>query len=262
MNKHKDFILTPIISVLEDSISSSRGLNIGIATYPIWDYILQSTFLKMTGFQEQKMKCIVWELATHDYEYRYKKFRNGLGECSTYEDKENIFKEFIDIIKKGSEDKFLSPIERKRLMISSYRELNSIILDSQLYVYSKRKYDEFVNICKSIKRYEFIFNNNKLSQFCEVDITTKKRKTRGGDYIYINPSKANENFKIIYKEHLYKNRNRIAHNLLSYQKNLPDFKKLRSNDYKYENYFLWFAILILIDKVFIELYKKYLNMPK
>jgi len=33
----------------------------------------------MTGFQEQKLKCIVWELATDDYEYRYHKLTDKLG---------------------------------------------------------------------------------------------------------------------------------------------------------------------------------------
>jgi hypothetical protein len=40
---------------------------------------MQSIFIKMTGFQEQKLKCIVWELATDDYEYRYHKLTDKLG---------------------------------------------------------------------------------------------------------------------------------------------------------------------------------------
>ncbi len=59
---------------------------------------------------------------------------------------------------------------------------------------------------------------------------------------------------------LYKHRNRCAHNTQSYQQNLPTLKTLANEDYQYENYFVRFAILILIDKVFIELYKKYLEV--
>ena len=70
MSKHEAFILTPITSVLEEMTVAASGIDAGIETYPLWDYILQSTFTKMTGFQEQKMKCIDWELATNGYDYR------------------------------------------------------------------------------------------------------------------------------------------------------------------------------------------------
>lgn len=260
MNKHKDFILTPIITILEDAISSSRGLSIGISTYPVWDYILQSTFLRMTGFQEQKMKCIIWELATNDYEYRYDKFRNGLGECSNYKDKEAIFNEIIKIIRKKSDIYTFSPIKRKKLLISSYRELHNVMYNSQLYVYGKRKYEEFINICREIKSYECIFNSQDFSQFREYNAKKGEfKKNNKGDFIFITHTKSIKRLKTIYEDHLYRNRNRIAHNLLSYQKNLPKLDVLRGENYKYENYFVWFAILILIDKIFIELYNEYLK---
>ncbi|TNE74930.1 hypothetical protein EP331_00480, partial [bacterium] len=57
-----------------------------------------------------------------------------------------------------------------------------------------------------------------------------------------------------------KHRNRVAHNTHSYQQNLPTLKTLVNENYIYENYFLWFAILVLIDNIFIELYKKYLTV--
>lgn len=58
-------------------------------------------------------------------------------------------------------------------------------------------------------------------------------------------------------EKLYKYRNRCAHNLLSYQNNLPTLGILNSDDYKYENWFIRFFILILIDEIFISLYREY-----
>ena len=67
MNNHTEFILSPITGILKDVVSASTGIGSGIETYPLCDYIMQSVFLKMTGFQEQKMKCICWELATNDY---------------------------------------------------------------------------------------------------------------------------------------------------------------------------------------------------
>lgn len=40
-------------------------------SYPLCEYVMQSLFLKLTGAQEQKLKCICWDIATHNYEYRY-----------------------------------------------------------------------------------------------------------------------------------------------------------------------------------------------
>jgi hypothetical protein len=62
----------------------------------------------------------------------------------------------------------------------------------------------------------------------------------------------------IYTEHLYKHRNRIAHNTLSYQHNLPTFNTLRQENYVYDNYFTFFATLVLIDNIFTSSYKLYL----
>ncbi len=59
---------------------------------------------------------------------------------------------------------------------------------------------------------------------------------------------------------LYNHRNRSAHNTLSYQQNLPTFKTLSDERYNYENYFFWFSLLILIDKIFIEMYNVYLKV--
>src|SRR5688572_16987320 len=88
LNNHTEFILSPTTDILRDVVSASAGIGHGIETYPLCDYVMQSAFLKMTGFQEQKMKCICWELATNDYEYRYEFTKNPLGECSSYKEKQ------------------------------------------------------------------------------------------------------------------------------------------------------------------------------
>jgi hypothetical protein len=54
MPKHTDFILSPITDILREVVSANAGIGNGIETYPLSEYILQSAFLKMTGFQEQK----------------------------------------------------------------------------------------------------------------------------------------------------------------------------------------------------------------
>lgn len=57
---------------------------------------------------------------------------------------------------------------------------------------------------------------------------------------------------------LYECRNRCAHNTLSYQLNLPNLNLLRDNKYqKYNNLFLFFAVLLMIDEIMIRLFDDY-----
>lgn len=85
MRKHETFILTPIASILKETQFALAPLEGNINNYPLFDYVMQSLFLKMTGFQEQKLKCISWELATDDYALRYERYKlRPLGECSSY----------------------------------------------------------------------------------------------------------------------------------------------------------------------------------
>ena len=101
ISQHSDFILSPLIKILKDGIAASRAIGDGIDSYPMGEYLMQSLFLKMTGAQEQKMKCICWELATQDYDYRYDFInRKKYGECSTYSSKNGIFNDLIEVIQK------------------------------------------------------------------------------------------------------------------------------------------------------------------
>lgn len=86
----------------------------------------------------------------------------------------------------------------------------------------------------------------------ENDFTTKD--------ICINNNLFKQNSKIatIYSK-LYKQRNRIAHNSISYQHNLPTLKELEKELIYDRNYFSWFFCLILIDKIMIYLYEQFLE---
>ena len=56
---------------------------------------------------------------------------------------------------------------------------------------------------------------------------------------------------------LYRHRNRLAHNTLSYQRNLPTLDELENKKFGDSNYFIWFYILIVIDKIMIKLYNEF-----
>jgi len=66
----------------------------------------------------------------------------------------------------------------------------------------------------------------------------------------------------IFKEYVYKERNRCAHNTRSYQHNLPSIREMMSQGYKLQNYFLYMSIIILLDKIYIKLFEVYLSKLK
>lgn len=237
MSKHRDFILMPIDKILKEAVFATNAVGFTIKAYPLYDYIMQSIFIKMTGFQEQKLKCIVWELATDDYEYRYRKLSNKLGECSSYDDKNNIYKEMKEaIVKYNSEFEMEDFFSDKNAILNFARErINIIFKDSHLMSCQLKSFFQSLNILNSLPPKllleKHLFEDESI-------------------------------LKNIYTKYLYIARNKIAHNTLSYQQNLPTLKVLKDENYKYENYFLWFAILVLIDEVFLRLYKKYLEVSR
>lgn len=56
MSQHKSFILKPMASIFDEALAALSTIGDGIDAYPVNEFFLQSLFLKMTGFQEQKLK--------------------------------------------------------------------------------------------------------------------------------------------------------------------------------------------------------------
>ncbi|WP_169999831.1 hypothetical protein [Campylobacter sp. RM9328] len=228
MSKHDDFILTSMSVVLKETIIASSGIGAGVETYPLCDYIMQSTFLKMTGYQEQKMKCVIWEIATNDFEFRRDFLSNKfqLGECSTYKAKNDIYKSLCKQIK--DLNLFDNADIKKRVKEGSFQFVKSVFENTNLAIWDQCSFENFSK-SDIIKENQYLNNKNNLVE----NIIQNKY------------------------ELLYSQRNRIAHNTLSYQQNLPDLTVLKNQDEHARNYFLWFSILLLIDNIFIELYKIY-----
>ncbi|WP_156019605.1 hypothetical protein [Streptococcus ruminantium] len=245
MSKHDKFILTPITSVLNEAVVASYGIGKGIESYTISDYFLQSLFLKMTGFQEQKMKCIAWEMATNDFNYRRILLNNddSLGEYSSYNAKNAILKRFQDMLGGIQEsfkfDNFFG--ERKKLEIQGkvIKDTVDILKNTNLVTWKEREFNYF-SACGE----EII----KVNQF----LPQKQNKQK---YYQLFQNELKEKYEILYTQ-----RNRLAHNVLSYQDNLPTLQTLEKENEESRNYFVWFAILVLIDEIFMELFKKYKDL--
>lgn len=234
MNQHNKFIFSPLSDILAESFSALECIGNGIETYPLYDYIMQSTFIKMSGAQEQKIKIIIWELANNDFDYRYALLsKNSHRNYSSYKEKQEAYCELVSQIEINDSSKFKVcniSVDKKKILESTY--LHSIF-NIDILSSDRNKYEKYEEFWKKINTNHFLQENSKLFSCNKLES--------------------------LYKEHLYKNRNRIAHNTKCYQHNLPTFNVLQSENYDNENYFIWFSVLILIDHIFMELYKVYLE---
>lgn len=140
-------------------------------------------------------------------------------------------------------------------------DLDDIFEKSSLSQIRSREYNEYKRIYKSLTPDCFIVGslsaNNKNDErriFSTCDKCPKfdkKSNVRECDNLL--------NLHEIYGL-LYRHRNRCAHNSTSYQQNLPIFTMMSNLKYCYENYFIYFATLVLIDTIFINLFKRYQNL--
>lgn len=255
------FIYSPISTILREAIVASSSIGEGIETYSVNEYILHSVFLKMTGAQEQKMKCIVWELASGDYEYRYFRYtQKPYGECSCFDEKNRIYRDLIDqIVKRENTFNVSTYLNKIDILNHVKTEIDDIFNTSSLKKTQPRLYHEYLEMISFVKAECIVAGDvsankkndeRKILSKCD---KCKYNSTKGG----IIPCPTNKKNLFDVYELLYRHRNRCAHNTASYQRNLPTLSTLANSNYRYENYFLYFAILILIDDVFIKLFDKY-----
>ena len=293
---HSKFIKTPLIGILEDGINACRGAGCVMEAYPLRDYIMQSLFLKMTGAQEQKLKCLCWEMATNDYTYRYdflSAAKRNYGEFSQYEQKNNVYKQLIEEIKKYNSRFDIDVLQWiKDIDIDTKNELfdHEVRIKSEQIIEKKEQKGEELTeenkneIRQSIeKKYNpdknIIINNALKKKFASVvkdnmisfmessilsigdsrsySLWKKEWHLISAESFALKESLLDKKLHSIYINDVIKHRHRCAHNLTSYQQNLPTFDTIGENDYIYYNYFFRFAILILIDEIFMRLYNEY-----
>lgn len=310
---HTEFIQTPIQTILEEGINASHSLIFGIESFPISEYYLQSLFLRMTGAAEQKMKCILWQMATNDYQYRNKYLNyQGLGECSTYSSKNTVFKDLVTQITNikpdfniqsiwddyiydpavvaeerskweskelGSRQKKIDSIIKKSIDKGNPMTSNEIDKMKNGIMNKPFNEDNFNNHLSANKRSSRVAQiledvlklsvNTSLESWRNVDLLNYKKRCqkniKGSDVATRNKDGVNllsGNLVKLYNDLVYLQRNRIAHNTVSYQQNLPALDTLSSEDYYLHNYFFRFAIIIIVDEVFMRLYKAYLLATK
>lgn len=218
--KHKEFILTPLSSLIEQTLQPMDLYKGQICNYIMKEYVLQSLFIKLTGCMEQKAKCILWDIATHDFEYRRVFLRDNSkqGEYSTYDSKDIVYKTLIN-----QGERFC---DREKVEILNYLIdfKDKILTKSILKVWLPRELQD-LNI-------KSLFASQR---WAEEDLF-------------------NSPLKEIY-ETLRIYRNRCAHNVLSYQGNVLSPQKTKEK--KNANYATWFILLVLMDMIYMDLYEKF-----
>lgn len=247
-DEHRTYIRSSLLLILKESVSTINQLGKGMEFYAVSGQLLNSLFLQMTGAQEQKMKCICWELATNDLKYRYKRYYNGwsLNQCSTLVDKCKIYEDLMSAIKSKDRSYKLFANNRAKddFRDEVYLSLTSILDGTNISSLYKKQYQVF---------------KDTFSNISAVNITPSDKIffTKGDKDEPIAKVSPDTELFAIYAL-LYEHRNRCAHNTLSYQLNLPHLNKLRdANVQKYDNIFLFIAVLIMIDEIFRRVFEKY-----
>lgn len=239
-DKYTKFITTPIFKILENVANATKGIEDKIDTFPLCEYIMQTTFLKMTGSSEQKLKCILKVIAANDFDFLDAKFLNNrYGECSNIEAKKEVFKNLTNAILK------LEP-QNPNIM--------TLIYDNTTKAYIKKKATDEI---------EELFDTSIISKWREKDFLFFKNNANSffSDNLFCHSSNNNTltliNGNLNYEQIVYEHRNNCAHNLDSNRAHLPDLSDLKELRYNYKNYFFRFALLVLLDEIFMKLYKEY-----
>lgn len=250
-DEHITYIRSSLLSLMREVICTTNHLGKGMEANMVNGYLLQSLFLQMTGAQEQKMKCICWELATNDLTYRYKRYYDGwsLSQCSTLKDKSHVYEDLLSAIMKVDPTfkLFADDADKTAFVNYVFSSVQSIFNTTNIACFHKQKYDQFL-LFFTILSVSNITPSNKLI-------------FKNGDKDFPVSKAVNETEMFAVYSLLYKHRNRCAHNTPSYQLNLPHLQELRDEKYqKYDNIFIFYTTLVLIDEIFRRLFEKYIQL--
>ena len=285
--------MTPIASILRDTVTACNGIGNGIETQSLAEYVLQTTFLKMTGAQEQKLKCICWEMATNDFDYRYHYLKKDYGECSSYSDKNSIYRDLVEMIVKydttfsvaelfcdveiSSKENVLIDKKIKEAKKAQERQKGRKLTDAELQSLingieaswttngicekDRAKYSRVVLFESMQDLVEEIIRGTMVSQWEQHNYQNyiKNWKILANDQFALDNALMDKDWQDFYTNVVYKHRNRCAHNLSSFQNNLPTLKTLVGEEYVYDNYYYRFSFLLLLDDIFMRLYKAYIK---
>lgn len=250
---NRELITTDISSVLNETNEMLSGVDWNMSTYPLYNYIMSTTFLKMAGLQEQKMKCICWELASNDFDYRYERFiEKGwiLGTCADLNRKEQVYEDLCkQITNINSTFKGLPKDVKEKLVSKSVTTVTLFYQQSHLEKIAQSEFNYYYEVFSFVKKCHIIENLKYLLSRRNIDCK------------YINNTIIREDSLTKMYGIMIKRRNELAHNLTIYKK-ANTFSDLLQSNCKYDNFFIYFTLLIIIDNIFSELLNIYTSLQK
>lgn len=232
MSARIGFIKTSIMEVLQEGVAAVDCMQDGgLETFPMLEYTLQSIFLKMTGYGEQKLRFIIWEIASYDLEFRYNLLKGecSFGEFSQLCDKKKVYVKLRKEISTFINADIFTDDVKNHILQEIRGEMNLIFENSALKNAFPNEYERFFAFFSTWNADSFVKGNELLR----------------------------DNLVPIYSEYVYKMRNRCAHNTLSYQQDYLGFEDMQKPYMVYANYFTCFALLMLLDKIFVYLFKSF-----
>lgn len=232
MSARIGFIKTSVIEVLQEGVAAVDCMqDCSLDNFPVMQYVLQSLFLKMTGFGEQKLRFIIWEIASYDLEFRYKLLKGdcSFGEFSQLGDKKNVYTKLLREIKALGVVDILTDDVKNHLLQEVKIEMNTTFENASIKDAFPDDYERFLTFLNSWNKDSFAKGNELLK----------------------------DNLVPIYSEYIYKQRNSCAHNTLSYQQDFLTFEDMQKPYMVYANYFTSFAVILLLDKVFVHLFSSF-----
>lgn len=250
----KEFVLSGIATFLRDSAMTLSALDCGMLEAHASEYIMQTTFLRMTGFLEQKMKCIMWSVASFDMTLR-RELLTGvqkIGECSTYKEKCLVLNKLLGSISAEGGQVAINEEGRKSFVEQMKRDMDDFVGRSGIGNFSAAYVQPTLNLLKATKGSQLLCGNGTgKNDSCEYfNGSTGKGQgcvLKGGA----------PNLKYIYEEIVYRHRNRCAHNALSSQRNFPDIDLVSSSDFVFHNYIMRFGVLELMDLMITSVFRKW-----
>lgn len=256
-NNQIEFILAPLANIIEEAVAALKGVPNGMASFPVSEYFLQSLFLRLTGAQEQKCKCICWELATYDLEYRRRRFnsREMLGECSCGEEKRKVLLDVRDaVVKIAGEEVAKGCFDKVRIKQCAAAVVNVFHRAIENMGWDERGYVHYVSVF--LKRDDncfFVDSGKGRSLFLKCDNCAAKGKKNIEEHCTF------ESLNDIYDNCVTMHRNRCAHNTASRLKYVSSLADLRKGRCLEENYFVRFHLVLMVDLLMTALFKEWLS---
>ena len=249
VSPHQEFITSSVTDVFIEASAALSSIDDGMMMLKASDYILQTAFMKMTGFLEQKMKCICWEIASQCYEYRHGVFfKDRTCGFSSYKDKKLVLNDLIEELSRCNKGFEIDKHQKQDMILQVEDDIDSFCKVSCIPKIYSRQYEVTKGLIKKIKPDNILPGPDKGKK---MELFSGNVK---GDGQGIITKKGKIDLQYAYEEIVYKHRNRCAHNTICYQRNNPLIDVVSSADYPFYNYLSRFVILDLIDVIFIYVY--------